>query len=91
MKTVRKNITLPISVYEKINSYARKNNMSFSQFLRDTALKAIATNENLSLLEYANANCAYLDKNEQEEIEKLNIDFENIDGKEITLDELLQS
>ena len=50
--------------------------MSFSEFLRDTALKEIAKSENLSLLEYINANCTYIDKHEQEETEALNIDFE---------------
>ena len=44
----------------------------------------------MSLLEYINANCAYVDKNEQEEIEALNIDFDDLSGKELNLDELLQ-
>ena len=52
--------------------------MSFSEFLRDTALKAIAKSEDLSLLEHINKNCAYVDKNEQEEIEALNIDFDDL-------------
>lgn len=90
MNTVRKNITLPVTTYEIINDYAKKCGMSFSEFLRDTALKTIVKNENLSLLEYINANCAYIDIDEQEEIEALNIDFDNVSGKELTLDELLQ-
>ena len=90
MNTIRKNITLPVTAYETINDYAKKCGMSFSEFLRDTALKAIAKSENLSLLEYINTNCTYLDKNEQEEIEALNIDFDNLSGKELNLDELLQ-
>lgn len=90
MKTVRKNITLPVSAYETINDYAKKCGMSFSEFLRDTALKAIVRSEKLSLLEYLNTNCANMDSQEQEEIEALNIDFDNLSGKELTLDELLQ-
>lgn len=90
MDTIRKNITLSVQAYETINDYAKKCGMSFSEFLRDTALKTIVKNENLSLLEYINANCTYIDSKEQEEIEALNIDFENLDGKELTLDELLQ-
>ena len=31
-----------------------------------------------------------MDKYEQEEIEALNIDFDNLSGKELNLDELLQ-
>ena len=91
MNTIRKNITLPITTYETINDYAKKCGMSFSEFLRDAALKVIAKNENLSLLEYINANCDYMNSQEQEEIETLNIKFDNLSGKELTLDELLQS
>ena len=78
MNTIRKNITLPVTAYEIINDYAKKCGTSFSEFLRDTALKAIAKSENLSLLEYINKNCEYVDKNEQEEIEALNIDFDDL-------------
>ena len=90
MNTIRKNITLPVTAYEIINDYAKKCGTSFSEFLRDTALKAIAKSENLSLLEYINKYCEYVDKNEQEEIEALNIDFDDLSGKELNLDELLQ-
>lgn len=90
MNTIRKNITLPVTTYETINNYAKKCGMSFSEFLRDSALKVIVNSENLSLLEYINANCDYMDRNEQEEIEALNINFDNLSGKELTLDELLQ-
>lgn len=91
METVRKNITMPITAYETINEYAKKCGVSFSQFLRDAALKAIAKSDNLNLLEYLNAHCAYMDNSEQSEIQALNVDFDDLDGKELTLDELLQS
>lgn len=90
MNTVRKNITLPASAYETINNYAKKCGMSFSEFLRDTALQVITQREELSLLNYINANCSYVDEAEQKELEALNIDFEDLSGKELTLDELLQ-
>ena len=90
MNTIRKNITLPVSAYEAINDYAKKSGMSFSEFLRDAALKAIVKNEDLSLLEYINSNCSYMDKQEQKEIEALDINFDDLSGKELTLDELLQ-
>ena len=90
MNTVRKNITMPIDTYEIINNYAKKCGMSFSEFLRETALKTIAKNENLNLLEYLNSNVSFMDSQEQEEVEALNIDFDDLNGKELTLDELLQ-
>lgn len=90
MNTIRKNITLPVNTYETINNYAKKCGMSFSEFLRDTAIKEIAKSEKMSLIEYVHANSSYMDQEEQEEIEALNIDFDNLSGKELTLDELLQ-
>lgn len=90
MNTVRKNITLPSSTYEVINNFAKKRGVSFSEFLRDTALKEIAKSENLDLLEYINSNCTFVDKQEQKEIEELNIEFDDLNGKELSLDELLQ-
>ena len=78
MNTIRKNITLPVTAHEIINDYAKKCGLSFSEFLRDTALKAIAKSGNSKQLEYINTNCTYMDKNEQEEIEALNIDFDNL-------------
>ena len=90
MNSIRRNITLSVAAYETINDYAKKHGLSFSEFLRDTALKAIVQSENLSLIEYINENCTYIDKHEQEEIEALNIDFDDLSGKELCLDELLQ-
>lgn len=87
MATIRKNITLPVDVYEAINAYAKRSGVSFSEFLRDTAMKAISKQEDASLLDYMQAKTFYVDR---EEIEDLNIDFDNLDGKEITLDEFLQ-
>lgn len=40
--------------------------------------------ENPSLLEYLNANCEYADSTEQAEIEALNIEFDDLSGKELT-------
>lgn len=90
MNSVRKNITLSHEAYEMINDYAKRSGMSFSEFLRESALKAIVQNQNASLLEYISANCAFVDEVEQKELEALGLDFENVDGKELTLDELLQ-
>ena len=41
-------------------------------------MDTIEKSENLSLLEYINKYCACVDKNEQEEIEALNIDFDDL-------------
>ncbi|MBD3948496.1 hypothetical protein I4Q36_09060 [Tuanshanicoccus lijuaniae] len=90
METVRKNITMPINTYETINNYAKKNGVTFSEFLRESALKIINQKEELSLLEYLQSNCEFMVKEEQEEIEALNIDFDDFSGKEMSLDELLQ-
>ena len=41
-------------------------------------MDTIKESENLSLLEYINKYCEYVDKNEQEEIEAMNIDFDDL-------------
>lgn len=41
-------------------------------------MDTIKESENLSLLEYINKYCEYVDKNEQKEIEALNIDFDDL-------------
>lgn len=90
MKTIRKNITLPEQIYKTINIYAQKRGVSFSEFLRESALERIGKNEDSSLLEYLNKNCDYVDDNEQEEINNLKLNFADISGKELNLNELLQ-
>lgn len=42
------------------------------------------------MLDHINASCGYVDKQEQEEIESLNINVDDLSGKELTLDEILQ-
>lgn len=90
MNTVRKNITMPISDYEVILAHAKRCGLNFSAFLRQVALKEIAQSEKMSLLEYLNENSAFVDKQEQQELDALNLDFSSFDGREISLDELLQ-
>ncbi len=90
METIRKNITLPEQIYKAINTYAQRQGVSFSEFLRESALEIISKNEDLSLLEYLNKNCDYVDDNEQEEIKSLKLNFDDMSGKELSLNELLQ-
>lgn len=90
METVRKNITLPEQMYKAISTYAQRHGVSFSEFLRESALEAISKSEDLSLLEYLNKNCDYVDDSEQEEINSLKLNFDDMSGKELSLNELLQ-
>lgn len=90
MKTIRKNITLPEQIYKTINTYAQQQGVSFSEFLRDSALERISKNEDSNLLEYLNKNCDYVDDNEQEEIKSLKLNFADVSEKELSLNELLQ-
>lgn len=90
MKTIRKNITLPEQIYKTINTYAQQQGVSFSEFLRESALERISKNEDSNLLEYLSKNCDYVDDNEQEEIKSLKLNFADVSGKELSLNELLQ-
>ncbi len=88
--TVRKNITIASDSYEKINEFAKKRGLSFSAFLCETALKEVKNAEELSLLKFLNINSDYVSDEEQKEIEALNLDFSNTEGRELNLNELLQ-
>lgn len=91
MDTVRKNITLSKEQAEEIERFARLNDISVSEFLRNTALKEIRRMNNLDLLDYLIENCDYVSDDEQKEIDKVNL--ENIykeDCRELSIDEILQ-
>lgn len=45
--------------------------------------------EEISLLEFLNSNISLLSTEEQQEIENKNIDFSNIEGEEIKLEDVL--
>lgn len=89
MKRIRKNISLLKEDYNLILEYVQSNNYTFSGFLRDVAINYIKEKENINLLETINSQVSYVDAKEQEEIEKLNLDFSSLDGKEITIDYFL--
>lgn len=86
---LRKNISIDEKEYNIILNYIRSNNISFSEFLRETALTFIKKQEELDLLQFLNDNCEYMSKEENEEIRKMNIDFSEIEGRAIKLEEIL--
>ncbi|PID48224.1 MAG: hypothetical protein CR967_00940 [Proteobacteria bacterium] len=88
-KRVRKNISLEKEDYEKINTYVKMHDKTFSGFLCQVALKEIEKEENISLNEYLKKNCKPISKKEQKEIEALNIDFDDLDGEELGLSDVL--
>lgn len=87
--TVRKNITLKQEEYDLISNFILKKGYNFSEFLRETALKRIEKEDEMSLLEFLNSNISLLSIEEQQEIENKNIDFSNIDGEEIKLEDVI--
>lgn len=65
--------------------------MSFSEFLRDAAIKEIRRRNNQDLLDYLKENTDYVSDLEQKEIEKLNFDnFKEEDFIELSIDEILR-
>lgn len=88
--TVRKNITIESELYDTINNFARQRGMSFSRFLRESAIKEIRRAENLSLLEFLQDNCVFVSDDEQRDIAGLDIDFSDTNGKSIDINELLR-
>ena len=69
-------VLLAVRFDKKLNDcltkVAKANNITKADFIRR------AVKEQLSLLAYLNDNCDYMDETEQEEIEALNIDFEDL-------------
>lgn len=87
--SVRKNITLEKNIFDKISAYAKMKGISFSEFLRETALKEIARSEEISLLEFMNENVSYVSEEEQAYFDNLKINFDDNDGRELSLDDIL--
>ncbi len=87
--TVRKNITMDEKDYLLISDYATKNGYTFSQILRNATISFINKSEKMELLEYMNANLEYVNKEEQREIEDMDIDFHDLNGEEIKVQDVL--
>ena len=92
-RNIRRNITLSPAENEIINNFIKKQGVSFSEFLRFSALKNIKESENLSLKEYLDKYCEKVDEKEQKELDELmkNINLEEDEGSEITLEDFLQN
>ena len=92
-RSIRRHITLSPNENEIINNFIKKQGVSFSEFLRFSALKNIKESENLSLKEYLDRYCEKVDEEEQKELDELmkNINLEEDEGSEITLEDFLQN
>ena len=92
-RSIRRHITLSPTENEIINNFIKKQGVSFSEFLRFSALKNIKESENLSLKEYLDKYCEKVDEKEQKELNEMrkNINLEEDEGSEITLEDFLQN
>ena len=92
-RSISRHITLSPTENEIINNFIKKQGVSFSEFLRFSALKNIKESENLSLKEYLDRYCEKVDEEEQKELDELmkNINLEEDEGSEITLEDFLQN
>ena len=92
-RSIRRHITLSPAENEIINNFIKKQGVSFSEFLRFSALKNIKESENLSLKEYLDKYCEKVDEKEQKELNEMrkNINLEEDEGSEITLEDFLQN
>ena len=92
-RSIRRHITLSPTENEIINNFIKKQGVSFSQFIRLSALKSIKESENLNLKEYLDRYCEKVDEEEQKELDELmkNINLEEDEGSEITLEDFLQN
>ena len=87
---IRKNITLTQEQNNLIEKAAKIKGVSFSEFLRNSAINEIKRQNELDLAEFLKANCKNASDEEQKEFESMG--FESYDMgefEEISLDELL--
>ena len=93
MNTIRKNITLSDEDYMLIKDFAKKCGLTFSEFLRNSAIEKIDKQENMSLLEFMIKNTEFVSNEEQEDIERWikqdNLDLDTIQGTKVSVDDLL--
>lgn len=87
--SIRKHITLTENEYQVIYDFALKNGFTFSELLRQSALNFIEKRENMDLLDYMNANLSAISQEEREELDNLNIDFDDLNGVELRVDDVL--
>ncbi len=86
---IRKNISLSENEYEIIYDFAKKKGYSFSEILRRGALSYIKREEELDLVKFLNEHLDYVSEEEQREIDALNIDFNDLSGEELSIDDFL--
>ena len=80
---VRKTITIFNNDYEFIKKYANSINKSVSEVMRVFTIKQIEEEQNQNLLDFLNNNCTFVSQDEQEDFDKMNIDFDDISGTEV--------
>ena len=92
-RSIRRHITLSPTENEIINNFIKKQGFSFSEFIRLSALKSIKESENLNFKEYLDRYCEKVDEKEQKELNEMmkNINLEEDEGSEITLEDFLQN
>ena len=73
-----------------IEKAAKIKGVSFSEFLRNSAIKEIKRQNDLDLAEFLKTNCKKASDEEQKEFESIDFDLFDVDDfEELSLDELL--
>ena len=81
-----------VGPFEKMSNFAQKERISFSELIRKATKNYIEEQENMNLSEYLNAHCESVSPEEEKELLEMLKDYDpNDKGREITLDEILQS
>ena len=87
---IRKNITLTVEQNNMIENAAKIKGVSFSEFMRNSAINEIKRQNDLDLAEFLRDNCKNASDEEQKEFESMDFESYDInDFEELSLDELL--
>lgn len=90
MDTIRKNITLTKEQNDIIERFIKNKGLSFSAFLRNSALEKIKKEEDKDLLEFLRENSSYVSDFYQKEFDNLDLaSFKEEDFSDLKLDEIL--
>lgn len=77
-------------MFKNIVKAAKIKGVSFSEFLRNSAIKEIKRQNDLDLAEFLRVNCKNASDEEQREFEAMDFESYNInESEELSLDELL--
>ena len=76
----------------EIKDYCKKKGVSFSEFIRKTAIKEVREKEEIDILKYINENCGFVSEEEEKEITNFMSEYDEVQAEfiEVSINDILQ-